>query len=1008
MSPPPTTSAGRPRFVWLPWVIFAGLAVVTLVMWQLSVREVQRTAQARFDRLTERISTLVLQRFNTAAYLLQGAAALPAASESVSPAEWSVFLRKASEQLDSGVVGLGYVERVERGAVDAFEARIRAAGFPAFTVERTGANAWLYVVVSIEPIEQNTGVLGLDIGSDNIRRTAAEEAAAADRLVLTRRIRLEYEHKQVPGFLLFKPVYRKGAELSTPPQRLAATQGWVYAPIRIDELMQGVAETTARQVDFEIFEGDTMQPETLLYDADGHMAAAATEPQMADQYARREFHTIRTLDLYGRHWTLRLSPRLEFDEANFSPLPSIVLLGGLLVSLLVAGLSWLQVNSRRRVQQRAEEMTAELRRAQDELRPLALVASRTASGVILTDTEWRVQWINEGFTRLFGYNLEEVRGRQPASFMLGPETDPKVLQAMGQAGEIGRPFVGEILNYAKDGRKVWVELEIQPISNAQGERTGFMGLQLDITERKRQAALLREAKEVAENANTAKGQFLAMMSHEIRTPMNGVIGMASLLLDTPLTPDQRESAETIRQSGDALLTIINDILDFSKIESGRLELEHTEFNLRECLEGILDLLATSAGQKQIDLLYEIADGTPPLLRGDASRLRQILVNLLGNAIKFTQRGEVFLSVKTLSWHPAGVDLHFAIHDTGIGVSAEKMERLFKPFSQVDASTTRRFGGTGLGLAISRRLVELMGGHISVESELGRGSTFSFTLRLQEVAGPAPALLVAQQNLGSRRVLVVEDNATGRRILTELARTWGMEVVPAASSLAALEQLRSEEKFDVALISMQLAELDGRVLAQRIRELPARAGLPLVLLTGLGRREKTDGLFNAVVTKPVKSSHLFNALVEIFWRRTGAAVPAPVSTPPEPVHPGRILLAEDNPVNVKVTLHQLAGLGCRADVACNGEEVLAALQRQPYDVVLLDLHMPVMDGLEAARRIRREYPGATRPWLIALTANTLPGDREQCLAAGVDDFLGKPLKVADLTAALARARQRVRG
>jgi PAS domain S-box-containing protein len=825
-------------------------------------REVERTARARYDRLAERIVGTIRQRFNTAAHLLHGAAAFPEASDRVTAQNWSVYLRRAAAQLDSGVVGLGYAEKVRQADADTLQARVRAEGAPEFAVERTGRNDWLYVVVAIEPRERNTGVLGLDVGSGTTRKSAAEQAAAQNEMVLSRRIRLDYDQKQVPGFLLFLPVYRKGVPLDTPERRLEAVTGWVYAPIRIDRLMAGITDVVAGQLDFAVFEGDATRTDALLYDADGHLAPGPVREVAAKDFAGRAIHTVQPMEIFGRRWTVRLSTRPEFEQASGSVLPLIVLAGGLVVSALGAILTWMLVHARRNALHLAEDMTAGLRRAEEEARRLALVASHTSSGVVLTDRDWRITWINEGFTRLFGYRLDEIRGRRPGDFMVGPETDPRTLAALDQAAAVGRPFVGEILNYAKDGRKVWIELEIQPLLDERRELAGYMGLQLDISPHKRLAAELRDAKEAADRANLAKGQFLAMMSHEIRTPMNGVIGMASLLLESPLTAEQRESVETIRSSGEALLGIINDILDFSKIESGRLELEHAEFNLRDCVEGAIDLLAPAAVAKGIDLLLDVAPAAPALVRGDPTRLRQVVVNLVGNAVKFTARGEVVVRVDAPGRSGTDVEVRFAVQDTGIGISAENMERLFKPFSQVEASTTRRFGGTGLGLAICRRIVELMGGRITVESVPGAGSTFSFTLRLQALpAGgedpPAPAFL------RGRRVLVVEDNDRARELLLAMLRDWAAVPAGTASGEAALAALDREPAFELVLIDLQLPGADGADLARRIREHPGGRALPIVLLAPPGRREAAAGRFHAIVTKPVKPSQLYDALVRVF-------------------------------------------------------------------------------------------------------------------------------------------------
>jgi PAS domain S-box-containing protein len=1109
-----------------------GILSVTLMWWLWAGREDRAADFARLNRMADRLIGEARNEFRAAEQTLRGLEELVRGLDFEPPAAtWAGMAARMEPYLSPGFEGMGWVRRVIRQELAEVRARhALVSGYGDIDIEDDSPRDTLYLVFNFANPRGRSDALGFDIGAGDTRRSAADRAMREAGFALTGRIDLVVGEGRAPGVLMLYPVYRTPEPPADPAARERDLVGWVYLALRVDQKL-GALDRGANQLAWEVRE--KRSPEDWWH--------LITSSQAGDALRR----VIRDVDQYGVHWRFEVRPTPVFDALGRRGARHLGLVAGVGFGLLAAWLVHLLLRGRERAAEMARQMTLDLRQAETESRRLAMVASRTRNAVILADSEWRITWVNESFTRTFGYTLHEVIGRRPAEFILGAD-NPRtkaVSRAIDAALANDQPYIGEQRQYDRegqahdmeievralkdgagraigfmtllqdvtlsrrvardlankesqlrfifdslpvgvgwqrfdaegneedfrlsewfftiwgvrreeltdrakmrgmthpedqvrqaalekrlkageidryslekryvrpDGQVVWVDFRVQAYRHPGGRIEGEIAIAIDITERRRHTQEMEAAKLAAEAASQAKSQFLAMMSHEIRTPMNGVIGMTSLLLDTALDDLQREYAETIRQSGESLLTVINDILDFSKIESGKLELEQEKFDVRHTVEGALDLLAPQAAEKGLDLLYEVDPAVPVEVKGDATRLRQVLVNLLGNAVKFTSEGEVVLSVRRAEELPNGFMLELVVTDTGIGIPTAAMASLFQSFTQVDTSTTRKYGGTGLGLAISRRLAELMGGTMTVTSEEGRGSRFVFTLRVGAIEGGVKPYQAQVTSLAGRRLLVVDDNASSRRILSTLAEGWAMQVTAFTGGDEAEAALRSGQRFDVAILDMHMPERDGVMVARAFRDHATARLLPLVLLSSLGESMSAEdnALFAARLTKPAKPAQIHAALARVLSVRAGPdesagrgalalALPAETDLQPE-----RILLAEDNRVNQRVALHMLKRLGYRADAVANGLEVIEACKLVPYDVVLMDVQMPEMDGLEATRRLRAQT-GLAQPWIIALTANAMMGDREKCLAAGMDDYLSKPMKFEELTEVLARQRE----
>ena len=1112
-----------------------GLALTGVgVAWQLD--NIFTAAQEKFERRAERIERDVRRNFSLVVYGLNGLRGLMTANDQVTQSQFRAWVESRNLPVEfPGVRGFGFIERVKRGDLASFVAAQRADGRPEFAVDTAGNAPDLYVVKYMEPNSSNRASPGKDAGREAVRREAAERAASSGSPALSGSITLALDGKRGPGFLYFAPVYRDAgaAALATPEQRQSMATGLLVAPIMVSEIMKGVTDVAQGTLDIQLFEHETAQPASPLFDS---RRDASSKDAPTSRISHRE--SLRRFVVGGRTLALRATSTTAFEATIDRSSVAFVAVAGALASFLMALAVWLLAVGRVRAQRRAQRMTADLAR-------LARVVQHTSNSVAITDAQMRINWVNEGFTRITGYTLEEAAGRTPGELLACAKADPATIKTLLDSVAAGVACRVEVLNRAKDGREYWIDTEVQPTRDEDGVLIGFMEIGTDITERrglheelrrshelmtevlqslpcglsvcdgnlrvvahnsqfrqlmdlpdslfdtqdltfdryvrwsaergdygpgdvedivaavvararnpvmqffereranglpldvrrapipgggfvttytdvtarKQAEILLKEALVRAEQASVTKSQFLANMSHEIRTPMNAILGMLGLLQKTGLTPRQLDYATKTEGAARSLLGLLNDILDFSKAEAGKMTLDPRPFRLDRLLRDLSVILSANVGAKTIDVLFDIDPAVPRCLLGDDTRLQQVLINLGGNAIKFTSVGEVVLSLRAVERTEQDVLLEFAVRDSGIGIALDNQAHIFTGFSQAEASTTRRFGGTGLGLAICQRLVGLMGGELQLHSTPGKGSVFHFQIRLALGGAAGDEASSRASEMGAIRVLFVDDNPSAREVFVGMARSlgWQADVAASGAQAVALAATRAGEgmPYETVFIDWQMPGLDGWETGRRLREAAqasGRAAPLLFMITGHGpealaqRSAEEQGILSSFLVKPVTASMLFDAVSDA---RVALAHPELLNRPTvaatvQRLAGMRVLVVEDNLNNQQVAQELLTDEGAQVALAANGQlgiEAVAAAD-PPFDAVLMDLQMPVMDGYTATARIRR-HMGLTALPIIAMTANAMASDREACLAAGMNDHVGKPFDLSNLVATLLR-------
>ncbi|MBF0162147.1 MAG: CHASE domain-containing protein [Magnetococcales bacterium] len=985
----------------LPWLVFFIGALFSFRLYQVALHDIHINLTDDFEYRTREIVERIVLRMAAQEQVLLGVRGLYVASTHVDRKEFRDYVRALQlENRYPGIQGVGFSLFIPPDKKEAHIAAIRQEGFPEYSVRPPGEREVYSAIIYLEPFTaRNQRAFGYDMYSEAVRRTAMGRARDSGQTALSGKVKLVQEdgQKEQAGFLLYVPVYASTNTMETPEERRSHFRGWAYSPFRMDDLMEGVLGQWDNSLDLEIFDGTQLSAETLMHDADGRLSMdPSVTPSLFQQTA--------TVEIAGRIWTVKVRSLPLFETQMDVLRPVTVGLVGLLTSLLLALLVWTLATSRERAVAMAQKITSKLQGSEAHL---TSVLNTVFNGIVTIDAHGTIQTVNLAVERLFGYHSADLLGKNVKILMPEPfqSAHDGYLHNYRHTGKakiigIGREVVGK----RRDGTLFPMELAVGEMRiNSQQL---FVGVITDITARKMAEQALQAAKELADQANRSKSDFLANMSHEIRTPMNAIIGMSYLALQTELTERQHGYLSKIQISAQSLLGIINDILDFSKIEAGKLVMESLPFSLDEILDNLATLVSLKAEENGLELLFSRASEIPDNLVGDGMRLGQILANLANNALKFTEQGEVWVGVERVQEIGERLQLRFTVRDTGIGMTPEQSAKLFQAFTQADTSTTRRYGGTGLGLSICKRLVALMEGDIQVTSAAGLGSTFVFTAWFGKGADQPENTTRQMADWSGMRVLIVDDSPSATVILSEMLRTLHCQPTEVHSGLEALAALEADQqnsaanRYRLVLMDWKMPHLSGLETIRRIQTSP-RITQPLeyIMVTAYSRDEivpeaRALGV-RGVLCKPVNPSLLLNTLLQVFG--TGCLPGQGVRRPQadrdagilQDIASARVLLAEDNPINQQVATELLEGFGLQVTIAHNGKEAVAQVQQGSFELVLMDVQMPEMDGLEATRQIRLDPRFATLP-ILAMTAHAMTGDREKSLAAGMNDHLTKPI------------------